>query len=870
MFNFFKKKKKNSTSVDKKTEMQPKAYSGDSELAKSYATLLEKYKNVDQASLTSKVKQLIEIEDYSDPNIWMEAFAICDASIDNNLAEDSIKELYRQIYSRNWNKHASMKLDDQDYSYWFQLNESVHRKFIEQGHNRGWCELADLYNSARRTYRDMNKVKEFLLEGVKVDDPASLGDYGYGLYMGIPGYTDQADREEGLRLIKRSQELGYESAGILLLYIDFYTEEDQSKLLNQINKFIEDTPQPARKPYHLLADYYFRTGTDNDKATDAMLKGVESKHPYSKYLLGMSYLNGRIEGADKQEGIQLLEDAYDYYVAYAANFLGQYYNFANDENSSVEKAIEWHEKAALYYQTESLFELAIIYLYNDQVKDIEKGLNYLEQAVQEGSHRALSEKAYLMLETDILPNDNLLAKSLLEQSLEMGNDYAPYRLGLGYQNAEFEEKPDYVKALEYFELGAVREHLYSLELAGNYYRVGVGGDSEEAQQKAIDYLNRAIQRGSAYGQVELALCYEIGYGVEKDYQKAFDLYKEAANNNYPYANTKVAAYYEDGTLGEPNYPEALEQYKIAAEAGMPDAIYHLGRYNKYAVGIPENPDEAMRLFQQAAEAGSAPGLVELALAYEQEYGGTEFDAAKALEYMTKAAEMDYTYAQHKLGTYYYYGLLETDYNKALEYFTKAYNQGYPWSALMLGDYYLYNVGGGEPEYDKAFNYYKYAEEQGVVSEGIGICYEYGLGAEENETEAFKYYTLASNDGYTAAKYRLGACYKYGKGTTESLSDAYRWFAEAAEEGNYNAQHETAMMLLNGEGTGADLSKGIEILTKVAEADHDEAQFELGNCYLTGKGVAEDEALAMYWYQKAADNGNEQAQKITGKRERRKR
>ena len=79
-----------------------------------------------------------------------------------------------------------------------------------------------------------------------------------------------------------------------------------------------------------------------------------------------------------------------------------------------------------------------------------------------------------------------------------------------------------------------------------------------------------------------------------------------------------------------------------------------------------------------------------------------------------------------------------------------------------------------------------------------------------------------------------------------------------------------MMLLNGEGVSMDQQQAIQMLTKIAEEDHDYAQFELGNCYLTGKGVAEDEVQAMYWYQKAADNGNEQAQKLTGKRERRKR
>ncbi|MDU1904582.1 MAG: hypothetical protein E6772_07345 [Dysgonomonas sp.] len=871
MFNFFRKKKKNENEgkAQAAPQAQPSSVTSrpNGALEKAYTTLLEKHRN-DLSALEINAEAYTTKDDYTVKDEWLDALAICDVALEKKQVTDTTKELYRQLYSSNWNKYVSMEYDDTDYDFWFRKNIEINNRFIEAGVMRGYCEQSDLYGTARRGYQDMNKKMEYLRKGVEVDDPTSLGDYAYGIYLGIPEFG-KANKEEARRLIKRSEELGYDMAPILSLYMDFYDDFNAPDLLEKIEKYIQEMPK-RRKPYHLLADYYLRRD-ELDKAIEAMKKGIEAGGHYSEYLLGLNYLNGRVENADKNEAIRLLENAYYHYVVYAANFLGQYYSFANDENTSIEKAIEWHEKAALYCYAESSFELASIYLYNENYKDIPKGLQYLEQSIEDGSHRGLSEKAYLILETDILPDDPLKAKILLEKAMEMGNEYAPYRLGLAYQNAEFGGEPDYQKALELFELGAEREHLYSIELAGNYYRVGVGGEDETAQRKAVEYLSRACERNSNYARVELAFCYEAGWGVEKDLQRAFDLFKEAADNNYPYANTKMALYFEDGILGEENVAEAYNQYCIAAEAGMPDAIYHKGRYNKYAVGMPENPAEAIKLFNQAAEAGSPAGLVELALAYETEYGGTEFDAQKAMEYMMKAAEMNYPYAQYKVGSYYYYGLIETDINKAFEWYNRAYQQGYPFAALMLGDIYLYNLlGTDEPEYEKAFEYYKYAESQGVVSEGLGVCYDYGLGVEENETEAFKYYTLGANEGYTAAKYRLGLAYKYGRGTTVNLVEAYRWLSDAAQDGNFNAQNETAMMLLNGEGVGKDEAQAIKMLTKIAEEDHDQAQFELGNCYLSGRGVPEDEVQAMYWYQKAADNGNEQAQKITGRRERRKR
>jgi len=868
MFNFFKKNKDKGSENPQSSAPQNNSPAPKGSIEEKYNILLQNHKE-NISEIADKAKAHTERKEYSDKGEWLDALAICDSALDGSKVDDTIRELYRQIYSMNWNKYVSMDYNDTDYDFWFRLNLSINDRFIKAGVTRGYCEQADLYGSARRGYRNLDKKMEYIRAGVKANDPASIGDYGYGLYHGYSEYG-KADKTEGRKLVERSKQLGYESADVLLLYMDFYSEEEDPDILRKINDFIEKTKEPARKPYHLLADYYLKKD-DFDKAVDAMKKGIESEGQYSKYLLGLYMLNGRIENADKQEGIKLLEEAYEHYVVYAANFLGQYYNFANDENTSVEKSIEWHEKAALYCYGESSFELAAIYLYNEEYKDIPKGLAYLEQSIQDESHRGLSEKAYLMLETDMLPKDVEAAKALLEKAMDMGNEYAPYRLGLGYQNAEFGGEPDYPKALEFFETGAARNHLYSLELAGNYYRVGVGGESEEANQKAIEYLGRARDMNSNYARVELAFCYEAGIGVEKDYQKAFDLFKEAADNNYPFANSKMAVYYEDGLIGEPDLEEAFNQLSIAAEAGIPDAIYNKGRFYKYAVGIPENPSEAMRLFEQAAEAGSAAGLVEMALAYEQEYGGNEFDAEKAMDYMTRAAEMNYVYAQYKVGTYYYYGMTETNIPKAIEWFERAYSQGYPYAATMLGDIYLYNVQGTEePEYEKAIDYYRYAESHNVVSEGLGVCYDYGIGVEENETEAFKYYTIAANDGYTAAKYRLGIAYKYGRGTAENKEEAFRWLSDAAENGNFNSQYETAMMLLNGEGTGQDEERGVEMLRKVAEEEHDLAQFELGNCYLSGKGVEEDEMQAMFWYQKAADNGNEQAQKLTGKRERRKR
>ena len=197
---------------------------------------------------------------------------------------------------------------------------------------------------------------------------------------------------------------------------------------------------------------------------------------------------------------------------------------------------------------------------------------------------------------------------------------------------------------------------------------------------------------------------------------------------------------------------------------------------------------------------------------------------------------------------------------------KAVANNSPMAMLRLGEYYLYDYDKLN-ESEKAFVYFRQAAEQEFYSEGIGICYEMGIGVEENETEAFKYYTLAANNGNTMSMYRTGLCYYNGVGVKQNLQEAFRWFNDAAGQESVHAYYYLGKMLMYGEGCTPDAETGLQWLLKAAEMNSDKAQFELGNAYLSGNGVEENDEIAMEWFEKAAENGNEKALKITGRRKR---
>lgn len=89
------------------------------------------------------------------------------------------------------------------------------------------------------------------------------------------------------------------------------------------------------------------------------------------------------------------------------------------------------------------------------------------------------------------------------------------------------------------------------------------------------------------------------------------------------------------------------------------------------------------------------------------------------------------------------------------------------------------------------------QNRNCYNEGIGICYEMGIGVEENETEAFKYYTLAANNGNTMSMYRTGLCHYNGVGVKQNLQEAFRWFNDAAGNENIHACYYVGKMLMYG-------------------------------------------------------------------------
>jgi len=450
----------------------------------------------------------------------------------------------------------------------------------------------------------------------------------------------------------------------------------------------------------------------------------------------------------------------------------------------------------------------------------------------------------------------------LNEAAAKGMPYALNKLGVLYETGILvTDEPDLKQAIAYYEQAAALDFPEAIYRAGCFYRYGLTGEIN--LEKALHYFEKGGQLNFPHCLTELAIVYEDGT-VDKDYRKSFDYFHKAARLGHSFAIHMVGDYLENGRHnGSADFAAAFSWYLNGAEMGDPDCNYAVGRYYRLGIAVEETPDLALKYFRLSAEGGSPQAMVELGLCHEYEYG-VPFNVQKAFDYMQQAATLGYYYGQYKLGYYYMHGLIQTDTQKGLHWFEKSSESGFPMAFLEIGDYYLYDYDEID-QAEKAFDNYQKALKEGYSHQGLGICYEFGIGVEENAATAFSYYEIAASRGYLKGVYHTAKCYLNGIGVKANDQRAFRYFQEAAQRDDVASKFHTGLMLLKGKGTSTAKDEGLRWLNMAADEGYAEALFELGNYYLMGDGVEEDEELAMSYFESAADQGHQKAMKLTGRK-----
>jgi TPR repeat protein len=202
------------------------------------------------------------------------------------------------------------------------------------------------------------------------------------------------------------------------------------------------------------------------------------------------------------------------------------------------------------------------------------------------------------------------------------------------------------------------------------------------------------------------------------------------------------------------------------------------------------------------------------------YGqGVTQDYTEAIKWYHKAAEHNYTKAQHALGSYYLFGDIlkgvEKDYVKAVMWFRKAAEQNYAPAQSALG--YRYYIGEGvEQDYAEAAKWYRKAADQGMAlaQDKLGNCYWEGEGVPQDYVEAAKWWRKAAEQNYPEAQYSLGCCYEQGQGVPQDAVEAYKFYKLAAEHKKITTQ----TVEQNRKAAGENLKQIVTRMTAVEIAE----------------------------------------------------
>ena len=79
----------------------------------------------------------------------------------------------------------------------------------------------------------------------------------------------------------------------------------------------------------------------------------------------------------------------------------------------------------------------------------------------------------------------------------------------------------------------------------------------------------------------------------------------------------------------------------------------------------------------------------------------------------------------------------------------------------------------------------------------------------NYSEAFKFCSVAAEQGHAEAQINLGYMYQYGKGVKQYYFKAFELYQKAAEQGDASAQNNLGVMYDNGQGVKQDYFKAVE-------------------------------------------------------------
>jgi len=136
----------------------------------------------------------------------------------------------------------------------------------------------------------------------------------------------------------------------------------------------------------------------------------------------------------------------------------------------------------------------------------------------------------------------------------------------------------------------------------------------------------------------------------------------------------------------------------------------------------------------------------------------------------------------------------------------------------LGYYYQNELG----DFDKAFNCYKHAADNGYIIGifNLGYCYNNAHGVEKNVIKAKEYYQIVANVGYATALNNLGVIYE---NEYHDYITAIKYYKVAFGIGEDEAAHNLGLIYEFGKGVRKNLFRAREFYEIAVKAGNERSK-----------------------------------------------
>lgn len=404
---------------------------------------------------------------------------------------------------------------------------------------------------------------------------------------------------------------------------------------------------------------------------------------------------------------------------------------------------------------------------------------------------------------------------------------------------------------------------------GVWYYTGKDSLQQDYKQ-ALQWWARSAKQENANAIGNMAMCYQLGRGVEKDSAMAVKLYESAIkkgnagiipqheqivkNTNSVFSCLLLQDCYKKGIGVKKDSKLAGYYQELAATGGHIDSQFTIGLQ-----ALNNNlPDKAAEWFKKAASQGHVGAIYY--------YGyllfngmGTHQNKEIGIKYLTLASKKGFPAADYQLGIAYHDGNgVEKNLEKAFEYIKNAAFKGNAEAKWTLGNMYLKGEGTNIDLYfatqwlaevamtthKKQFNNLLQEDNEGTFSQYLMGLRKYFV--DKDYSSAITYFTKVDKDKNPEGKTMLGMCYTQKDYPKQNLKKAIKILKKSAET-SHVANYYLSLIYEAGTGVDKDAKLAIDYLKTAAESGIPGAECRLADRYMVGDGVAKDLSKAALLY-----------------------